>query len=111
MIMNYTVVAYLLYLPISVAMTIWVARTLHRNGRVFLVAAFRGNESMAFHGKYYLRPRRCRSSRPRAPDGPDLTLVTTERPFVTNNSRLLTPNFHTDLPGSWQLSSSPSLPA
>ena len=45
--MNYTVLAYLLYLPISVAMTIWVARTLHRNGRVFILAAFRGNESMA----------------------------------------------------------------
>jgi len=45
--MNYTVFAYLLYLPIAIAMTIWVARTLHRNGRVFLVAAFRGNESMA----------------------------------------------------------------
>jgi hypothetical protein len=44
--MNYTVFAYLLYLPISVAMTIWVARTLHRNGRVFVVAAFRGNEVM-----------------------------------------------------------------
>jgi hypothetical protein len=45
--MNYTVMAYLLYLPVSVAMTVWVARTLHRNGRVFLVQAFRGNEEMA----------------------------------------------------------------
>ena len=45
--MNHTVFAYLLYLPISLAMTVWVARTLHRNGRVFLVAAFRGNEAMA----------------------------------------------------------------
>lgn len=44
--MNYTVFAYLLYLPIAIAMTIWVARTLHRNGRVFVVAAFRGNEVM-----------------------------------------------------------------
>lgn len=44
--MNYTVLAYLLYLPIAIAMTIWVARTLHRNGRVFVVAAFRGNEAM-----------------------------------------------------------------
>lgn len=44
--MNYTVLAYLLYLPIALAMTIWVARTLHRNGRVFVVAAFRGNEVM-----------------------------------------------------------------
>lgn len=28
-------------------MTVWVARTLHRNGHVFLVQAFRGNEVMA----------------------------------------------------------------
>lgn len=45
--MNYTVLAYLFYLPLSIAMTIWVARTLHRNGRVFLVQAFRGHELMA----------------------------------------------------------------
>lgn len=45
--MNLTIVAYLIYLPVSVAMTIWVARTLHRNGRVFLVQAFRGNAEMA----------------------------------------------------------------
>src|SRR3954468_17634165 len=45
--MNYTVIAYFLYLPVSVAMTVWVARTLHRNGRVFLVQAFHGNEQMA----------------------------------------------------------------
>ncbi len=43
---NYTVLGYLLYLPIALAMTIWVARTLHRNGRVFVVAAFRGNVEM-----------------------------------------------------------------
>jgi hypothetical protein len=45
--MNYAVLAYLLYLPVSILLTIWVARTLHRNGRVFLVQAFRGNETMA----------------------------------------------------------------
>jgi hypothetical protein len=45
--MNYTVLAYFIYLPVSIAMTVWVARTLHRNGRVFIVAAFRGNETMA----------------------------------------------------------------
>jgi hypothetical protein len=44
--MNYTVTAYLLYVLISVTMTVWVARTLHRNGRIFVVAAFRGNEAM-----------------------------------------------------------------
>src|SRR5262245_27619212 len=38
---------YLAYLGVSLAMTIWVARTLHRNGRPFLVDAFRGNEALA----------------------------------------------------------------
>jgi hypothetical protein len=45
--MNQTVTAYLIYLPISLAMTVWVARTLHKNGRVFLVQAFRGREDIA----------------------------------------------------------------
>ena len=45
--MNHTVFAYLIYLPAAVAMTVWVARTLHRNGRVFLLQAFRGREDMA----------------------------------------------------------------
>lgn len=37
----------LAYLSISVALTVWVARTLHRNGRVFLVECFRGNTELA----------------------------------------------------------------
>lgn len=45
--MNYTVIAYFIYLPVAIAVAIWVAQTLHRNGRVFLVQAFRGNEQMA----------------------------------------------------------------
>ena len=45
--MNHTVTAYLIYLSVAVAMTVWVARTLHKNGRVFLVQAFRGKEDMA----------------------------------------------------------------
>ncbi|HUG12956.1 MAG TPA: hypothetical protein VMM36_18205 [Opitutaceae bacterium] len=45
--MNHTITAYLIYLPVSIAMTVWVARTLHRNGRVFLVQAFNGREDMA----------------------------------------------------------------
>ena len=45
--MNTTVLCYVVYLAISVALTVWVARTLHRNGRVFLVQAFRGREDMA----------------------------------------------------------------
>ena len=38
---------YFSYLAISVALTIWVARTLHRNGRLFLIDAFHGNEQLA----------------------------------------------------------------
>jgi hypothetical protein len=45
--MNYIVATYALYLAISVALTVWVARTLHKNGRLFLVDAFHGNEPLA----------------------------------------------------------------
>ena len=38
---------YLSYLTLSVALTVWVAHTLHRNGRIFLVDAFLGNEPLA----------------------------------------------------------------
>jgi hypothetical protein len=38
---------YLGYLAISVLLTVWVARTLHKNGRIFLVDAFAGNEPLA----------------------------------------------------------------
>ena len=44
---TYTVWAYLVYVVASVALTVWVARTLHRNGRIFLVDAFHGNEPLA----------------------------------------------------------------
>jgi len=43
----YIVVAYLVYLAISLSATVWVATTLYRNGRVFLVDAFRGNAELA----------------------------------------------------------------
>jgi hypothetical protein len=45
--MNWLIVTYLVYLAISVGLTVWVARTLHRNGRVFLVDSFLGNEPLA----------------------------------------------------------------
>ena|SRR5215218_9141 len=41
------VVTYGLYLAISICLTIWVARTLFHNGRIFLVDVFHGNESLA----------------------------------------------------------------
>ncbi len=42
-----TVWMYIAYLIISVGLTIWVARTLHANGRIFLVDSFLGNEKLA----------------------------------------------------------------
>ncbi|MBX6316345.1 MAG: hypothetical protein IRY99_26055 [Isosphaeraceae bacterium] len=43
----YVVGAYLGYLAISIALTVWVARTLMRNGRVFLIDCFLANEELA----------------------------------------------------------------
>jgi hypothetical protein len=45
--MNTIVITYLTYLGISIALTVWVAHTLHKNGRVFLVDVFHGNEELA----------------------------------------------------------------
>lgn len=42
-----TVWMYFAYLTISILLTIWVARTLHKNGRIFLVDSFLGNEPLA----------------------------------------------------------------
>jgi hypothetical protein len=41
------VITYFSYLALSIALTVWVARTLHRNGRVFLVDVFAGNTELA----------------------------------------------------------------
>jgi hypothetical protein len=43
----YIVVCYVTYLAISLAVTIWVARTLHHNGRSFLIDAFHSNVALA----------------------------------------------------------------
>lgn len=45
--MDPKIATYLAYLAISIGMTIWVARTLFRNGRVFLVDVFHGNDELA----------------------------------------------------------------
>lgn len=41
------IACYISYLLISISLTIWVARTLFRSGRVFLLDAFRGNADLA----------------------------------------------------------------
>lgn len=38
---------YFSYLVISIVITVWVARTLHGSGRVFLLDAFHGNAELA----------------------------------------------------------------
>ena len=43
----YVVGTYITYLVISISLTVWVARTLVKNGRVFLVDSFLGNEALA----------------------------------------------------------------
>jgi len=45
--MDTTVVTYLIYLAVSVALTIWVAGTLFKNGLLFLIDAFGGNAELA----------------------------------------------------------------
>ena len=45
--MDVVVWTYGVYLVVSVSLMVWVARTLSRNGRVFLVHVFRGDEALA----------------------------------------------------------------
>ncbi len=45
--MNTSLGIYIAYFFASLGMAIWVARTLHKNGRLFLVDAFSGNQELA----------------------------------------------------------------
>jgi hypothetical protein len=45
--MDWTVTTYLAYLLVAVPLTIWVASTLSRNGRVFLADVFEHKEELA----------------------------------------------------------------
>ncbi len=45
--MNYTVITYSIYLPITIILTMWVARALFTNGRVFLVEIFHQDNTLA----------------------------------------------------------------
>jgi hypothetical protein len=44
---HFTIIAYTLYLPITIAITIFVARNLFKNGKVFLYDIFEGNTTLA----------------------------------------------------------------
>jgi hypothetical protein len=45
--MNYFILTYVIYLLASVALTVWVAKVLFKNGRIFLVDIFHGNSELA----------------------------------------------------------------
>lgn len=44
---NFAVIAYLIYLPVAVTLTLYVARVLFRNARIFMLDIFRGREDIA----------------------------------------------------------------
>jgi hypothetical protein len=43
----FIVYGYLVYLAISLTVTVWVAKTLHRRGRIFLIDAFHNQTELA----------------------------------------------------------------
>lgn len=45
--MNPIIITYAFYLIISIVLTIWVARTLFKNGKIFLFDIFHGNKELA----------------------------------------------------------------
>jgi hypothetical protein len=45
--MDFTLYSHLSYLAIAVALTVWVARALHRMGRLYLVDVYGGKEDVA----------------------------------------------------------------
>ena len=45
--MNIVMITYIVYILLSLVITVWVAQTLFRNGRIFVIDAFGGNETMA----------------------------------------------------------------
>ena len=45
--MNIVTITYMVYILLSLGITVWVAQTLFRNGRLFVIDAFGGNETMA----------------------------------------------------------------
>jgi hypothetical protein len=43
----YIVASYVVYLMITLSVTVWTARTLHSRGRIFLIDAFHGDQALA----------------------------------------------------------------
>lgn len=45
--MNHIIVTYSIYLLVTISLTVWVAKTLFKNGKIFLVDIFHGNKELA----------------------------------------------------------------
>ncbi len=45
--MTFGIGTYVVYIAVSSAFTVWVGRTIYKNGRVFLIDVFHGNETLA----------------------------------------------------------------
>ncbi len=45
---NYIIIAYFIYLPISLLMTFLVGRTLFKNSKIFMLDIFKGREEIAY---------------------------------------------------------------
>lgn len=45
--MNYNIIAYSVYMPATIALSIWIAKSLHKNTKAFLVEKFGNNEALA----------------------------------------------------------------
>jgi len=45
--MNYNIVAYSIYIPTTIALSIWIAKSLHKNTKAFLVERFQNNDALA----------------------------------------------------------------
>ncbi|MEJ6571849.1 MAG: hypothetical protein QNL39_07680 [Akkermansiaceae bacterium] len=45
--MDHTVITYVGYIMVAIPLTIWVAKTLHKNGRIFLLKSMKGDEGLA----------------------------------------------------------------
>ena len=44
--MNYNILNYLIYLPLAIALAVWVGQTLFKKGRIFLMTIFRGDQEL-----------------------------------------------------------------
>jgi hypothetical protein len=45
--MNYIILTYIIYLLATIILTVWVAKTLFKNGQVFLIDIFHGNKELS----------------------------------------------------------------